>query len=67
MLFVAFGRNSQAVNFDSREMHMAVQQELRLRSRTIHTAASASGGSISGRASSISSADGSTEATCCTT
>ncbi|CAH8601530.1 unnamed protein product [Heterobilharzia americana] len=56
-------RNSQAVNFDSREMHMAVQQELRLRSRTIHTAASASGGSVSGRASSISSADGSTEAT----
>ncbi|CAH8609556.1 unnamed protein product [Schistosoma rodhaini] len=52
-------RNSQAVNFDSREMHMAVQQELRLRNRTIHTAASASGGSIS----SISSADGSIEAT----
>lgn len=50
-------RNSQAVNFDSREMHMAVQQELRLRNRTIHTAASASGGSIS----SISSADGSVE------
>lgn len=51
-------RNSQAVNFDSREMHMAVQQELRLRNRTINTAASASGGSIS----SISSADGSIEA-----
>ncbi|CAH8590918.1 unnamed protein product [Schistosoma curassoni] len=51
-------RNSQAVNFDSREMHMAVQQELRLRNRTIHTAASVSGGSIS----SISSADGSIEA-----
>lgn len=53
-------RNSQAINFDPREMHMAVQQKLRLRSRTIH-AASASG-SVSGHASSVSSADGSTDA-----
>ncbi|KAF6779896.1 hypothetical protein AHF37_00578 [Paragonimus kellicotti] len=53
-------RNSQAITFDSREMHMAVQKELRLRSRTVH--ANSLSGSVSGRASSISSADGSADA-----
>ncbi|CAL8088222.1 unnamed protein product [Calicophoron daubneyi] len=56
-------RNSEAVNFDSREMHMAVQQELRLRNRTVNAARSTSD-SISGRASTISSADGSLDVSC---
>ncbi|KER19995.1 hypothetical protein T265_11362 [Opisthorchis viverrini] len=53
-------RNSQAITFDSREMHMAVQKELRLRSRTVQ--GNSTSDSVSGRASSISSADGSADA-----
>ncbi|TGZ71818.1 hypothetical protein CRM22_002438 [Opisthorchis felineus] len=53
-------RNSQAITFDSREMHMAVQKELRLRSRTVQ--GNSTSDSVSGRASSISSADGSVDA-----
>ncbi|CAH8647327.1 unnamed protein product [Dicrocoelium dendriticum] len=49
-------RNSQAISFDSREMHMAVQKELRLRSRTVQ--GNSNSGSASGRTSSISSIDG---------
>ncbi|KAL7055938.1 hypothetical protein AAHC03_022729 [Spirometra sp. Aus1] len=39
--------NSQAINFDPREMHMAVQRELRLRNRTVNTGGTISSGSTS--------------------